>query len=113
MARIDRVAYGEIDVKGKTYYSDVVLWWDGTLALLEKTHIVDLDLLTKLLKKDPEDLVIGRGLEGTVKIAPNVRELLKRKNVHLFIETTENAAEVYNGLLDEGKHVVALMHVTL
>lgn len=110
---IEAVAYGEIVLQGKTYYSDVVVWWNGRKALLEKTHIIDLTLLERILKPKPEALVIGVGLEGSVRILPEVREQLKKRGIKLFMDKTRNAVDIYNGLLAQGKKAVAIMHVTL
>jgi hypothetical protein len=113
MGIIDSVSYGEIVIQGKTYYSDMVLWWNGENALLEKTHIIDTPLLEKILKKGPDSVVVGTGIKGTVKILPGVREKLEKRHVKLFVDKTGNAAEIYNGLVACGKRPAAVMHVTL
>ena len=113
MVKIDAVAYGEMVIEGRTYYSDLVVWCEGKPALLEKTHLIDLSLLEKIMKKKPETVVIGIGLEGTVKIDPKVRERLKKEKIGLFIDKTENAVEIFNAFVSQGKKVVGIMHVTL
>ena len=113
MPTIDRVSYGEIVVDGKTCYSDLVVWWDGKKSLLPKTHLIGLPLIETLLKKNPNSIVIGTGIEGTVKFLPKVRQTLKKKKVSLFVDQSENAAEIFNGLISRGKKAVAVIHVTL
>lgn len=113
MPRIESVEFGEILIGGKTYYSDVVVWKEGKPGLLPKTHLVDLNLLRQLLKKKPDCVVIGVGLRGTVKILPEVRELLEGRRTALFLDRTENALQIYNGLLCLGRNPAGIMHVTL
>lgn len=110
---IEKIIYGEAVLKGKTYYGDVVVWWDGRHAMLQKTHLVDIPLLQRILKKKPDAVVIGIGLEGTVKIDPKVRKRLEAKKVSLFVDRTMNAMEIYNSFVKEGKKAVGIMHVTL
>ena len=113
MPAIDAVSYGEIEIGGKTYYSDVVLWWDGKKAFLPKNHILDADFLASLLKRKPEAVVIGIGLEGSVEILPGVKGTAKKHNVRLFVDKTENAVDIFNGLIARDKKAVAVLHVTL
>lgn len=113
MVLIDKVSYGEISIGGKTYYSDLVIWWSGKVALLPKTHLIDPPLLKKILKPETEILLIGLGLEGTVRILPSVEEELKKKKIKLLLDKTENALEIFNGLAILGKKIIAVMHVTL
>lgn len=113
MVRIQEIKYGEILLNDKTYYSDMVVWWDNKKKMLEKTHIVDLDLLKRILEEKPDCLVIGVGLEGTMKIDPKAKQVLEKNQVPVFVEKTLKAMEIYNAFLDQGKKVVGIMHVTL
>lgn len=113
MPVIDSLKYGEVAVEGRTYYSDMIIWWDSKLEYLEKTHTFPEAFLRKLLKRKPQAVVVGTGLEGTVKILPGVRELAKKRKVKLFVDRTGNAVEIFNGLLANKKKVVAILHVTL
>ncbi len=113
MPSIDSVKYGEVTVGGKTFYSDLVLWWDSAPRPLEKTHLLDLPLLKRILKPGTESLVVGVGMEGTVRLALGVRKALEKKKIRLFVDRTENAAEIYNAFAYQGKKAVAILHVTL
>ena len=113
MPAITDLKYGEIGILGKTIYSDVVVWWDGKNALLTKTHKITLPLMETVIKKKPESVVIGVGLEGTVHISPAAAEKLKEKGIRLFVDRTENAIEIYNAFEQIGKKVAGIFHVTL
>jgi len=109
---IDSVTHGEVVIDGKTYYSDMIIWWDSQHEFIAKTHILDLEILEKLLKRKPEAIVVGIGIKGSVKTSPQFTEEAEKKT-RLFIDRTENAADIFNGLVLEGKKAVAILHVTL
>ncbi len=111
--KIDSVDYGEIVVDGKTYYSDLVIWWDGKRALLEKVHLLDKNLLETIMKKKPDSIVVGLGLRGTVKIADEVKVKLEENKIPLLVDRTENAVLIYNGMMALGRKVAGILHVTL
>lgn len=110
---IDSISFGEITIKGKTYYSDVVVTSEDRVSLLEKTHIISPSLVRKILEKRPDSIVVGVGLEGTVHIHPAVKAALKKKNIRLFVDNTENAVEIFNALQGQRKKVAGIMHITL
>ncbi|MBI4181923.1 MAG: hypothetical protein HY520_03075 [Candidatus Aenigmarchaeota archaeon] len=113
MPRVDQVSYGEIVLDGKTYYSDMVVWWDGKADYLEKLHLLGFGLLLKLLKREPQAIVIGTGMQGSVKILPEFTQKAEEKGVKLFVDRTENATDIFNGLIARNKRAVAVLHVTL
>lgn len=113
MVSIDSISYGEISVRGKTFYSDIVIWWNGKTALLPKTHLLTSTLLEKILTEGTELIIVGTGIEGTVKIHRSFSEALRKKKIKLLVEKTENAMEIFNGLAIQGKKIIAIMHVTL
>ena len=113
MTLIESLEYGEIVLEGKTYYSDMIISWDGMKEMLAKTHCLTLDELKSVLKRKPEAIVIGVGLEGTVKIHPEISSLLKKRKISLFVDRTINAKEIYNAFHQVGKKVIAIIHVTL
>jgi len=113
MVQIESVKFGEIRIDGKDYYSDVVVWWDGKIELIPKAHQFGMNELLNLLKKKPEMLVVGTGIEGCVEILEEVTQEMENRELMLFVENSRNALEIFNGLVSEGKKVVAFIHVTL
>lgn len=112
MAIIDETSFGEIKIKGKTYYSDMIVWWDGKAEYREKSHIVEVNEFARLARRDPEIIVIGRGQHGIVKIAPEVKELAEEKDIDIYMEKSPKAVEMFNAFAESGKKVVALIHTT-
>lgn len=113
MVKINSTTFGEIVINGKTYYSDMIVWWDGKKEFRDKSHIFDVDEFVKLLKKNPKAIVIGTGQKGTVKIPEEVMELSEMKGVEIFVETSQKAIEIFNGFVKIKKKVVAVIHTTL
>jgi hypothetical protein len=112
MVQIESVSFGEIRVDGKDYYSDVVVWWDGKVDIVRKTHQFGMSELLNLLRKKPQAVVVGTGLEGSVEVLKEVEQEMEDRGLPLFVEKTLNAFEVFNGLASEGKKAVAFVHVT-
>lgn len=112
MVIIDSVSFGEAKVDGKTYYSDVVVWWDGKVEMVVKNHQFGMNELLNLLKKKPDVVVLGTGLEGCVEILEEVEQEIENKGLLFFVEKTPNALEVFNAMVNEGKKAVAFLHVT-
>ncbi len=112
MVRIDSVKFGEITINGKTYYSDVVVFWDGKVMLREKSHILGIDEFVHILSRNPDSVVIGTGINGIVKVAPEVTQTAENKGIKLFADKTENAVDIFNGLIKDGKKAAAVIHTT-
>ena len=113
MSQIDGLKYGEIEFRGTTYYSDLVVWSTGKKALITKRHLIKTPLLKRLLKDKPQAIVVGVGLKGTVKIPAESKAFLRQHKIPLFVDKTGNAIEIYNGLVCLGRRVIGIMHVTL
>ena len=112
MVRINSFKFGEVTVEGKTYYSDVVVFWDGKVMLRRKEHIFGMGEFLKILERKPTNIVIGTGVADMVRVAPEVVEVAKRKKVKLFVDKPENAVDIFNGLAKSRKKVVAVIHTT-
>jgi len=112
MVKIDKVIFGEIAIGGKTYYSDVSIDANGRVELLAKTHVVDMNVVAPLLKGRLDCLVVGTGMEGSVGVAPEVEEILENKGIKLFSDNTQDAVDIFNGMVADRKKVAGIFHVT-
>ena len=112
MASIQFVKFGEVMVDGKVYYSDMIVWWDGEKEFVTKTHILDMQAFSRLLRKKPDIVVVGTGQQGCVRISDDVRERARDRGIKIFEETSAKAADIFNGLVATGKRVVAFIHTT-
>lgn len=112
MIHIDKADFGEIVIDGKSYYSDVFISAKGAVEYKTKSHVIGASDVVVLLKDCPDCIVIGAGMEGSVGIEPEVEQILEDKGIKLFADKTPNAAEIFNGLVADGKKVAGIFHLT-
>jgi len=112
MVQIDSVSFGEVKIDGKVYYSDVIVWWDGKIEMIPKSHQFGMSELVRLLKKNPDAIVLGTGLEEAVQILEEVEHKVEDDGIRFFPEKSQNAVEVFNGLVSQEKKAVLQMHCT-
>jgi len=109
---IDSTKFGEITINGKTYYSDMTIYWNGKLSYRSKEHIIELGELMKILRAGPEIIVLGTGHDSTIKITAETMAWANNKKVQIYKEITPKAAEIFNAFANDGKKVVGIFHVT-
>ena len=90
----------------------MIVWWDGEKEFVTKNHILDMQMFSRLLRRNPRMIVVGTGHQGCVTVSDDVKALAKEKKIRVFEDTTENAVEIFNGLAGTGKKVVAFIHTT-
>lgn len=112
MVKIDSTKFGEIVINRKTYYSDMIVWWDGKVEYRDKTHIFGMSEYLKLMKRKPEAIVIGIGQQGAIKIREEVVRAAEDEKIKLFIDQSPRAVDIFNGLILQKKRVVAVIHTT-
>jgi hypothetical protein len=112
MVLIDSVKFGEITVKGKTYYSDALVRWDGRVVLRQKKHIIDMDDFIDMAKAKPEAIVIGTGIHDVVRVSGKFRQEANYRGIRLYTDPSAKAVEMFNGLVAQGRKAVALIHTT-
>jgi hypothetical protein len=112
MVKIDSTKFGEITIDGRTYYSDMIVWWDGRTEYRPKSHRFGLDEWAALVKKGPQAVIIGTGQSGVVKIDEKVLELAKSQHIELWCEPSPRAVQLFNAFVGQGKKAVAVIHVT-
>ncbi len=117
LPRIDEYRFGYIVVDGKSYTRDLIItpdrvipnWWriEGhRLQLPDITKYLDLDSV------DVDVVVIGSGYNGLMKVDREVLEEFRRRGWEVYVYDTRRSVELYNSLIDEGKRVLALLHLT-
>ena len=110
---IESYAFGRMDVDGRPYTSDLILfpdkindsWWR------KSGHIVCLEDLEDVFKEDPEVIIIGTGFYGLVRVEEEVKRHAKSKGVMLVVEKTKKAVENFNSLASK-KKTIGAFHLT-
>jgi len=114
MVRIESYSFGEICINGETYYSDVMVWCDGSVELVAKKHEVSMQDAMKMVEGRPEVdvIVIGAGEQGMCKVSPEVREACAEKEIRIYVDPTPKAVDMFNGLAAQGRNVAGYFHLT-
>ncbi len=115
---VDAVAFGSVTVDGETYEHDIHIRADGRVRKRKKkwarkdygtSHVIGPRELKKVLRGDPDVLIIGRGFDCMVRLAEEGRRMLEERGVRWELLPTPEAAEAFNQA--EGRKAL-LLHVT-
>ncbi len=112
--RIDDYAFGRIRVGGKSYSADLIVYPERVEQgwRRKKGHYLQVEDLSGLAGSPCDALVIGTGANGAMQIAGEVEEWLQGRGIPWEAHPTARACDRYNALLEEGKRVVAALHLT-
>jgi hypothetical protein len=112
--RIEHYSFGRITVDGHEYQQDVVIYPERVQAdwWRKEGHKLQLEDIPAVLGNPPEALVVGQGKPGKMQVDSHVVRELERLNVQLIVSPTRDACDTFNNLSEEGKHVVAALHLT-
>jgi len=114
---IDRYDFGSIVVNGVEYHRDIITigekvipnWWreEGhRLKVIDVTKYIDLNEL------NIEVVVIGTGYYGYMVVDDELLELFRKKGWEVYVYRTGEAVKIYNKLLNSGRKLLGLFHLT-
>ena len=111
---IDSTEFGSITIKGRTYYSDVFIDWNGKVeeVKLQTRHLFDVPEFERIKERKPEILVVGTGQAGLAEVSDRVRKICKELGIELKEAPSKEAIKLFNEAVKEGKRVIAFIHVT-
>ncbi len=109
---IENYRFGKIEISGKTYTKDVIIFPDRVMAnwWREQGHTISLSDLQEVLAMKPDVLVIGRGTVKRMKIPSHVQAQIEAQGIEVIAQATKEACQTYNRLRDK-KNVVAALHL--
>ena len=109
--KISHYEFGKILVNGKEYTKDIVIKNNKvTLRKTENRHAVTHDEIDKLIREEPDIIIIGLGNNSVAKIEESAREHIAESKIELFTADTPKAVERFNE--SEGKNIAAIFHLT-
>ncbi len=118
MPRIESLKFGSIVVGAKRYSHDVLIFPDGNLKRRRGgfwrfgSHDIRKGEIDELVRANPEVIVVGTGTSARAKLPFEVGRRAAEAKVELIALPSEEAAGKFNHLVDEGKRVAALIHIT-
>jgi predicted NBD/HSP70 family sugar kinase len=110
--------FGSVRVGGDKFESDVWVFADGRAAKRKKklarekhgtSHVIDVEELEVLLKPPPDELLIGTGMQGMVRVSPDAEEYLSSKGVRWQALPSPEAVAAFNA---STARKALLLHVT-
>jgi hypothetical protein len=98
---IEKSDFGSIQVDGKRYTTDIIIYPDGRVAdnwWRKHGHRLSLADIEDLIAAEPELIVIGSGVYGRMLPETGLEEALRARGIALVIDVTANAITRFNDL---------------
>ena len=113
MKKIASYRFGQVEIEGKAYRSDLIIypdriddhWWR------KEGHSLQVEDLAGVVAAQPEVLVVGTGRFGMMRIPQETRDYLSSLGIELIAEDTDRACRTLDRLAPE-RRVVAALHLT-
>ncbi len=114
MRKIEDYSFGSVCVDGQKYGRDLIVYPERIHEGLwrKEGHRLHIEDILDVLDDPPEVLVVGCGESARMVVDPAVEATLERLSVKLVAEATKSACDRFNELSQEGKRVVAALHLT-
>jgi hypothetical protein len=118
MTKISGLEFGSIEINGKKYGYDVVVLPDGTVKEREASkaafgdHAIKKTEIEELAKAKPDSIVVGTGTMGMARVSPDAEAYARQAKLNLVVLPSSDAIDKVNQLVDKGKPVAALIHIT-
>jgi len=115
---IDTTSFGSITIAGARFEHDVVINLSGEVVKRKKklskaiygtSHIISLDEARHVYEDDAEEILIGAGQFGRVKLSEEAERFLREKGCQITLLPTPEAIRAWN--LAAGA-TIGLFHVT-
>ncbi len=113
VGKIDSYRFGQIEIDGRCYYDDVIIFPDRVQAgwWREEGHALRRADLWEVVRAQPEVLIVGTGAYGAMRIPSETERYLREKGIRLIARRTEEACRLYNQMCGTSR-VVAALHLT-
>ena len=116
--KIDKTNFGSITIEGKKYENDVLICINGKIKKRKKklsreiygtSHIISLAEAEYMYVDGVENIIIGTGQSGMVKLSDEATAFFHQKECRAVLFPTPEAIHVWN---DARGQSIGLFHVT-
>jgi len=112
--KIQQYRFGHLEIDGDVFAKDVLLlpprvlspWWR------QQGHRLDMADLEDVMSYRPEVLIIGTGAHQRLEVPADTAQYLRQRIGELLVVPTEQACDLVNTLLSEGRRIAAGLHLT-
>ena len=111
---IDSFAFGTMQIDGRQYTSDLIIYPDGTVQdgwWRKRGHSLSLADIADLLEKKPKVIIAGTGVNGRMKPDAHVHAYLEEQDIEFLVGDNDVAVKWYNELKVSGS-VGACFHLS-
>lgn len=112
LPKFDETRFGSVTIDGKLYSHDVYVYFDGRVEPRTSSHVVDSAEMERVLRMNPEVVIVGTGQAGCVVVEREAQGAARRKGIELIQAPTPEAIQKFNELAEGGKRVCSIIHVT-
>ncbi len=98
---IEKSEFGSIQVDGKRYTTDIIIFPDGRVSdnwWRKHGHRLSLADIEGLIAAEPEMIVIGSGVYGRMLPETGLEEALRERGIELVMDATGEAITRFNAL---------------
>ena len=115
---IENTTFGAITIDEKTYEHDVVIRLSGEVVKRKKklskkyygtSHMLSKDEAKFVFEKGCEQLVVGSGQMGNVRLSPGAEAYFAKKDCEVLLRPTPEAIQMFNR---SHAKKIGLFHVT-
>ena len=115
---IENTTFGTITIDGKTYENDVVIRLSGEVVKRKKklskkyygtSHMLSKDEAKFVFEKGCNQLIVGSGQMGNVRLSPEAEVYFGRKDCEVLLQPTVEAIQAFN---TSHSKKIGLFHVT-
>ncbi|MEK6839696.1 MAG: Mth938-like domain-containing protein [Nanoarchaeota archaeon] len=106
---IQEFKYGMFKIDNKQFYDNVKLIGSKIKLWECKERQITMNDLEDLLEINPELLIIGQGPGGLIAVADDIKDVMRMRKIVLKVDKSQNACELYNRALKDGKRVAAII----
>ncbi len=113
--KIESYSFGEMVIDDRSYHDDLMIAGEEIKSgwYRERGHVLTPEDLSWVLEKDPDQLIVGAGSSGRMRITGEVEDVLNDRGIELKSGVTERAVEMFNEAREEGKGLTAaVFHLT-
>ncbi|MGB3128881.1 MAG: MTH938/NDUFAF3 family protein [Dehalococcoidia bacterium] len=118
MVRIESLSFGSITVGGKRYRRDVILLPDGTVKQRKGgfwifgSHSFKKNEIEELSRAGAEEIMIRTGTNSKAGLSNEAKSYVGQAQLQLYTLPSHEAVPEFNHLVDLGKKVAAIIHIT-
>ncbi len=112
--KIKSYEFGRIEIDGKVYTSDVIIYDDHVNSSWwrKEGHYLQTEDIEEVLSAKPDVIILGTGKFGTMKVSNDVRKELESQVIEFVYANTDEACKRHNEMSGSDKKVVTALHLT-